>query len=55
MDPDIIVVNMPKDVLAGKDAQLDKAIEVILDKIKNEPMPLPVQPAYPDKSKPTLK
>ena len=55
VDPDIIVVNMPKDVLAGKDAQLDKAIEIIMDKIKNEPMPLPVQPTYPDKSKPTLK
>ena len=55
VDPDIIVVNMPKDVLAGKDSQLDKAIEVITDKIKNEPMPLPVQPPYPDKSKPTLK
>ena len=55
VEPDIIVVNMPKDVLAGKDTQLDRAIEVILDKVKNEPMPLPKQPAYPDKSKPTLK
>jgi tricorn protease len=55
VDPDIIVVNMPKDVLAGKDTQLERAIEVILDKIKNEPMPLPQRPPYPDKSKPTLK
>ena len=55
VDPDIVVVNMPKDVMAGKDDQLDKAIEVILDKIKNEPMPLPQRPPYPDKSKPTLK
>jgi len=55
VEPDIVVVNMPGDVLQGKDTQLDKAIEVILDKIKNEPMSLPKRPAYPDKSKPTLK
>lgn len=55
VEPDIVVVNMPKDVLAGKDTQLDRAIEVILEKIKNEPMPLPKRPPYPDKSKATLR
>ncbi len=55
VEPTIEVVNMPGDVLKGKDAQLDKAIEVILAKIKNEPKAYPVQPPYPDKSKPTLK
>ena len=55
VEPDIVVVNMPKDVLSGKDTQLDKAIEVILDNITNKPMPMPTRPAYPDKSKATLK
>ncbi len=55
VEPDIVVVNMPKDVLAGKDAQLDKAIEVALEKIKNEPKEIPDHPPFPDKSKPTLK
>jgi tricorn protease len=55
VEPDIIVINWPKDVLAGKDDQLDKAIQIILENIKNEPMPLPEQPPYPDKSKPALK
>lgn len=53
--PDIVVINMPKDVLAGKDAQLDKAIEVIQDRIKNQPKPVFERPDYPDKSKATLK
>lgn len=53
--PDIVVINMPKDVLAGKDTQLDKAIEVVLDRIKNQPKPVFNRPAYPDKSKATLK
>ncbi len=55
VDPDIIVINMPKDVLNGKDAQLDKAIEVLLKEIKEQPKPTFKLPAYPDKSKPSLK
>jgi tricorn protease len=55
VDPDIEIVNMPGDVLKGKDTQLDKAIEVILNNIKNKPMRLPERPAYEDKSKPSLK
>jgi len=55
VDPDIVVLNKPKDVLAGKDAQLDKAIEVIENMIKTKPKPPFVRPPYPDKSKPALK
>jgi tricorn protease len=55
VDPDIVVINMPKDVLNGKDAQLDKAIEVLLNKIKEHPKPEFRLPPYPDKSKPALK
>ena len=55
VEPDIVVINMPKDVLAGKDAQLDKAIEVILKQIQTHPKTVFERPPYPDKSKPTLK
>ncbi|MCP4594838.1 MAG: hypothetical protein GY842_29260 [bacterium] len=51
VDPDIEVQNTPADVLQGKDAQLDKAIEVLLEKIKTQPKIVPEVPAYPNKSK----
>ncbi|NOX90382.1 MAG: hypothetical protein GXO77_15335 [Calditrichaeota bacterium] len=55
VDPEVPVVNWPKDVLAGKDNQLDKTIEILLQKIKENPKPRFAKPKYPDKSKPTLK
>ncbi|HHJ53685.1 MAG TPA: hypothetical protein ENJ89_10855, partial [Caldithrix abyssi] len=55
VDPDIVVVNMPKDVLQGKDAQLDTAIRVIMEEIQKNPKPRFNRPVYPDKSKPALK
>lgn len=55
VDPTIEVINMPKDVLAGKDAQLDKAIKVVLKELKDNPNKFPIRPPYEDKSKPTLK
>ncbi len=49
--PDIEVQNLPGDVLAGKDAQLEKAIEVLMKEIQANPKPLPKRPpdlpAYP--------
>jgi tricorn protease len=48
-DPDIVLDNDPQSVMAGKDAQLDKAIEVLLQKIKAEPFGFPPRPAYPKK------
>lgn len=54
--PDIEVVNMPGDVLEGRDAQLEKALEVITERIAAGPkIRIPERPDYPDKSKPTLK
>ena len=51
VDPDIKVDDLPGDVLAGKDAQLEKAVEVLMEKIKAKPMTLPAPPphlpAYP--------
>lgn len=43
--PDIKVDNLPGDVMAGKDAQLDTAIDYIMKKIKEHPLPLPQPPA----------
>ena len=50
VDPDIEVDNDPGDLLKGKDAQLDKAIEVLLEKIAKEPRKLPGRPADPVKT-----
>ena len=55
VDPNITVVNWPKDVLNGKDDQLNATIKVLMEKIKNHPKPEFKEPVYPDKSKPTLK
>lgn len=48
--PDIIIENDPAKEYAGTDEQLNKAIEVILDELKNY-KPLPSIPVPPDKSK----
>ena len=51
VDPDIEVDNLPGDVMAGKDAQLETAIKLIMDKVKANPMtlppPPPLMPPYP--------
>ena len=49
--PDIDVVNEPKDVQAGKDAQLERGIEEVLSRMKAEPKALPKRPADPIKTK----
>jgi tricorn protease len=48
VDPDIEVFNRPDLVAKGQDPQLEKAIEVIMQKLKEEPM-LPSRPEYPIK------
>lgn len=50
VEPDIIVDNDPHKEYLGQDAQLDKAIEVILEELKNY-KPLPAIPNWPDKSR----
>ena len=49
--PDIEVEQTPADVIAGRDPQLEKAIEVIQAELKKNPPVKPVRPAYPDKSR----
>jgi tricorn protease len=46
-DPDIVLDNDPGSVMAGKDLQLDKAIEVGLQQIKDHPFKFPPVPKYP--------
>jgi len=48
-DPDILVDNDPGSVVAGRDLQLEKAIEVMLEKIKANPLKFAPKPAYPKK------
>lgn len=50
VDPDIFIDNDPAKEYAGEDEQLNKAIEVILDQMKDYKA-LPEIPDYPDKTK----
>jgi len=50
VDPDIVVVNDPAKEFAGQDDQLDKAIEVILEALKNYPETLPGPPPFKGKN-----
>jgi tricorn protease len=51
VDPDIFVDNDPAKEFSGVDDQLNKAIEVIKEELKKNPVKLPPPPPYPDKSK----
>ena len=50
--PDIDVENLPSDVLAGRDPQLEAAVRHLQDRLAEDPRELPPPPPYPDKSKP---
>jgi len=47
--PDIEVDNLPHATFKGQDAQLDAAIKYLLDKIEEDPRPVPPPPPYPNK------
>lgn len=49
--PDIEVEQVPKEVIAGKDPQLEKAIEVVMEQLRQNPPEEVKRPAYPDKMK----
>lgn len=49
--PDIEVEQTPADVMAGRDPQLEKAIEVVMQALKAKPSAEPKRPAYPVKGK----
>ncbi len=51
MPPDIEVEQTPKDVIAGRDPQLERAIAVVMEELKKHPAARPTRPAYPVKGK----
>jgi len=48
--PDIEVDQTPADVIAGKDPQLEKAIDIALQQLKDNPQVDPVRPPFPKKN-----
>ncbi len=51
VEPDIQVDNLPHEVIAGRDPQLEKAVEVLLEKIAREPLRLPEVRSFPQDRK----
>jgi tricorn protease len=49
-DPDMVVVDDPAKMIGGQDPQLDAAIDYLLKKMAEKPMPIPETPAFPDRS-----
>jgi tricorn protease len=51
VDPDIEVEDVPADLLAGHDVQLETAVDVLMKQIAGKPAglppPPPLLPAYP--------
>jgi tricorn protease len=45
--PDVEVEQWPADVIAGKDPQLEKAIEIVLKNLESSPVQNPKKPPYP--------
>jgi tricorn protease len=50
VEPDIEVTNDPKAVLEGRDPQLERAVEEVLRRVREEPRRLPDRPADPVKT-----
>ncbi len=50
--PDVEVEQTPKDVIAGKDPQLEKALEIVLAALEKAPPLTPKRPPFPLRAKP---
>ena len=50
VDPDFEVENDPAELLKGRDPQLEKAVELLLEKLEREPRPMADRPAAPIKT-----
>jgi tricorn protease len=46
--PDVPVEELPKDVAAGHDAQLERAVAIVLQQLKEHPVPVSPIPPYPN-------
>jgi tricorn protease len=55
VDPDIEVEMTPEDEIAGRDPQLDRAIEELLKELNQNPGKLPTPPELPVRAGPTAK
>ena len=49
--PDVEVEQTPADVIAGRDPQLERAIQIVLEDLKKNPPVEPQRPAYPIKAR----
>ncbi|MEE9268823.1 MAG: S41 family peptidase [Candidatus Krumholzibacteria bacterium] len=47
VDPDIVVENDPKSVIEGRDRQLERAIEEVMEAMRREPKKMPKRPRDP--------
>ncbi len=47
--PDVEVEQWPADIIKGRDPQLEKAIEIVMDELKKHPQEEPQRPPYPKK------
>ena len=47
VDPDIVVDNDPAREFAGEDEQLERAVAVVREELRNNPRPLPPPPPFP--------
>ena len=45
--PDYEVIEWPKDIIAGRDPQLEKTVEILLQKIADEPVRAPRHGSFP--------
>ncbi|MGH2626720.1 MAG: hypothetical protein ACRDHY_08735, partial [Anaerolineales bacterium] len=48
--PDIAVEQTPKDVIAGRDPQLERAIEWVKEELRKNPPVMPKRPPFPDRT-----
>ncbi len=45
--PDIEVEQLPAEVIAGRDPQLEKAIEIVMDELEKNPIKKLTRPPFP--------
>ena len=50
VEPDVEVDNDVAAVLQGRDPQLEKGIEILLERVRSDPRPLPTAPPAPVKT-----
>jgi tricorn protease len=46
--PDVEVEELPKDVAAGHDMQLERAVAIVMEQLKEHPVTMPPIPSYPN-------